>query len=88
MRTTLTIDDDVAARIEMLRAERSQGLKTIINDLLRRGLDADERATEPEMPEFPTYSLGVARCEVRRVGDVLELLDSHDLIDGGRRDAR
>ena len=38
MRTTLTIDDDVAVQLERLRREREQSLKEIVNDVLRRGL--------------------------------------------------
>jgi ribbon-helix-helix CopG family protein len=35
MRTTLTIDDDVAAQLERLRRERDVTLKDIINEALR-----------------------------------------------------
>jgi len=38
MRTTLTLDDDVAAQIERLRKSRDMGLKDIVNEALRRGL--------------------------------------------------
>lgn len=38
MRTTLTLDDDVAVQIEKLRKSRDMGLKDIINEALRRGL--------------------------------------------------
>lgn len=42
MRTTLTIDDDVAARIERLKAELHTSLKEVINDALRAGLETLE----------------------------------------------
>jgi hypothetical protein len=38
MRTTLTIDDDVAANLERLRKTRNAKLKDLINEALRRGL--------------------------------------------------
>ena len=38
MRTTLTIDDDVAARIEERRRRDGQSLKQVVNALLRDGL--------------------------------------------------
>lgn len=38
MRTTLTLDDDVAAKIERLRKTRDQSLKDLVNDALREGL--------------------------------------------------
>ena len=38
MRTTLTLDDDVAAVLERLRKSRDASLKDLVNEALRRGL--------------------------------------------------
>ena len=38
MRTTLTLDDDVAVQVERLRRERDASLKEVVNEALRRGL--------------------------------------------------
>jgi toxin-antitoxin system PIN domain toxin len=38
MRTTLTLDDDVAAVLERLRKSRNASLKDLVNEALRRGL--------------------------------------------------
>jgi hypothetical protein len=38
MRTTLTLDDDVAVQIEALRRKRRVSLKAVVNEILRRGL--------------------------------------------------
>ena len=38
MRTTLTLDDDVAAALERLRRARDASLKDVVNEVLRRGL--------------------------------------------------
>jgi hypothetical protein len=38
MRTTLTLEPDVAAQVERLRKEREMALKDVINEALRRGL--------------------------------------------------
>ncbi len=49
MRTTLTLDDDVAARLERLRAERRLPFRELVNEALRRGLAAlDEPAPRGE----------------------------------------
>ncbi len=40
MRTTLTVDDDVAARLDRERRKRGVPFKQIVNDVLRAGLDA------------------------------------------------
>lgn len=56
MRTTLTLDEDVAQQIKRLMRERGTGLKETVNELLRRGLRSDA-VVEPY--ETPTASLGV-----------------------------
>lgn len=43
MRTTLTLDDDVAAALGRRRAERGTGLRREVNELLRAGLAAVSR---------------------------------------------
>ncbi|HEY4941203.1 MAG TPA: ribbon-helix-helix protein, CopG family [Rhizomicrobium sp.] len=40
MRTTLTLDPDNAARLERMRKDRDASLKEVVNDAIRRGLDA------------------------------------------------
>jgi hypothetical protein len=40
VRTTLTLDDDVAVRLEQEVKRRGQPFKAVVNDLLRAGLDA------------------------------------------------
>jgi len=39
MRTTLTLEDDVACRLEVVRVARGMGLKEAVNEVLRAGLD-------------------------------------------------
>jgi hypothetical protein len=38
MRTTLTIEDDVAVKLEVLRRSRDASLKAVINEALRLGI--------------------------------------------------
>jgi hypothetical protein len=40
-RTTLTLEDDVAARLKEEAARQRKPLKDVVNETLRRGLDAD-----------------------------------------------
>ena len=62
MRTTLTIDEDVAVVIARRRKERDTGLKEEINHLLRMGLAhaaKDERADAERKPfRTRTFSSG------------------------------
>lgn len=52
MRTTLTIDDDVAVRIDERRRRDGQSLKQVVNLLLREGLRSDRRT--PAAKEYRT----------------------------------
>jgi hypothetical protein len=60
VRTTVTLDQDVAQQIQQRMRERGVGFKEILNELLRRGLRSSE---DPEPYAGPTFSLG-ARPEV------------------------
>jgi hypothetical protein len=53
MRTTLTIDDDVAVQLEERRLRERRSLKAVINDALRRGLQ-DAAAKADIRPPFRT----------------------------------
>jgi hypothetical protein len=58
MRTTLTIDDDVAARLERLRRERGISFKELINATLRSGLDRSAPASQSSYV-LPRFNLGL-----------------------------
>lgn len=75
MRTTLTLDDDVAARLDQLRKERELPLREIVNEALRAGLDA---LAEPvACPPYRTRPVAL-RPRVRDLDDVERLLDDVD----------
>lgn len=79
MRTTLTLDDDVAIQLERLKAERGLSLKAIVNQALREGLLALE--TRPPSRPFRTKTVSVGRCLLPNldcVGEVLALAEGED----------
>jgi hypothetical protein len=47
MRTTVTLDPDVAARLQKLASERGTSFKATINATLRAGLEAGSPAAKP-----------------------------------------
>ena len=48
MRTTLTLDDDVAAKLKRLKRKRGDArFRALVNDALRAGLDALETPVSP-----------------------------------------
>ena len=79
MRTTLTLDDDVAAALTRRRAERGTGLRQEVNELLRAGLAATSQPpTDPGAPyELPTFDPGRALIQDHRA--LKDLLDEEDV---------
>lgn len=72
MRTTLSLDDDVAARIEQLRQDLDKPLKELVNEALRRGLVAMH---EPRSPApYRTQPVDLGRCRLPNVDDVASAL--------------
>jgi Arc/MetJ family transcription regulator len=71
MRTTLSLDDDVAAAVQRLREERNIGLSEAVNELIRAGLGVPRQRKEFEQR---TVNLGL-RVDVSDVADALERLD-------------
>lgn len=61
MRTTLTLDDDVAAMLNRMRAKSSSDFKQLVNDLLRVGLKEALRPQGPSKP-YRTPSSDAGRC--------------------------
>lgn len=74
MRTTLTIDEDVAAAIRRRQLERGTRFKEEVNDLLRAGLTAAPAA--PDAYELPAVTVG--RVLVRDPQAWKDMLDDED----------
>ena len=73
MRTTLTLDDDVAATLQRLRRNRSIGLKQLINEALRRGLKEMGRRRVPREP-VRTKVVALGRVRVPSIDNISEAL--------------
>jgi len=71
MRTTISLDDDVAAAVEQLRKISGMGLSEAVNHLARVGLTAPRQ--KAEFQQRP-HALGL-RIDVANVGEALELLE-------------
>jgi len=77
MRTTLTLDDDVAAQLKRLQAEQDGRLRDIVNRLLRLGLAQLQTAKRPAVVSY-TEPMTLGRCLlpiIDSVADVLALVD-------------
>ncbi|HET6750865.1 MAG TPA: ribbon-helix-helix protein, CopG family [Actinomycetes bacterium] len=71
MRTTVTLDDDVAAAVERLRRDRSIGLNEAVNELIRAGLTV-KRPRKPFRQQAEHIGF---RVDVSNVAEALELLE-------------
>lgn len=71
MRTTVSLDDDVAAAVDRLRRERNLGLSQAVNELIRNGLRVPEQRREFRQR---SADLGL-RIDVSNVAEALDLLD-------------
>ena len=73
MRTTLTIDPDVAAELAQLRRDRAVSLKVLVNDALRQGLKQLSGPAKPGKP-FRTKSFDAGPLLVESIDNIAELL--------------
>lgn len=78
MRTTLTLDDDIAVAIERLRRNGKLGLKEIVNRALRFGLRHLETQAEPRAP-FETAEVSLGRC---LLGDLVSVSEALAVAEG------
>ncbi len=73
MRTTITLDEDVAAIIRRLRRTQHQSLKDVVNNALREGLKKAS-ATRGKRVVVATRSVDLGRCLLGNVDDIAEVL--------------
>lgn len=71
MRTTLTLDDDVAVRLKAAAKHRS--FRVVVNETLRAGLTALEKRTAPR-PRHRTRGFDLGASLVGSVDNVEEVL--------------
>lgn len=78
MRTTVTLDDDVAAALDRIQSEQRATFRQVINDLVREGLAARaRRARQDTVPVRTTQAraLGPRFASFDQTGDVLALIE-------------
>jgi hypothetical protein len=73
MRTTLSLDDDVAATLERMRRSRRVTLKRLVNEALRRGLDDMSRRRRPRVA-IHTRAVALGRVRIPGIDNIGEAL--------------
>jgi len=77
MRTTLTIDDDLAGRIEERRLRDGLSLKQVINTLLREGLRSGRQAPRAKRYRTRPHKLGMrAGFDPARLNQLVDELET------------
>ena len=59
MRTTLTLDPDVARRLEQEMKRSGEGMKSVVNRALRVGLGMTDKPVEPPAFQVQPHEFGV-----------------------------
>jgi hypothetical protein len=79
MRTTLTLDDDVAQKLKRVAHQRKVPFKQVVNDLLRRGLAAQEIVPRGRRFRIQTFASpfrpGIDPRRLNQLVDELEVAD-------------
>lgn len=73
MRTTLTLDDDVATLLKKEARKSGEPFKQVVNDTLRRGLTAGRQPAQKPFKVKP-INLGLPR-DFDKVEDLIEYLE-------------
>lgn len=73
MRTTVTLDDDVAKALEALRRDEGLPTSVALNRLVRQGLAAAASSSPPFHQR--TSSMGRPRVPLDNIGEALDLLE-------------
>lgn len=77
MRTTLTIDDDLAGHIEERRRREGLSLKQVINTLLREGLRSGRQAPRAKRYRTKPHKLGMrAGFDPARINQLVDELET------------
>ena len=73
MRTTITLDPDVAARLKAAVRRRRRPFKVLVNEALRSGLDALDQPTPARVP-FRTRGFDLGPSLLGSLDNVEEIL--------------
>lgn len=82
VRTTLTLDDDVAAKLKLLAERQRSSFKETVNAVLRRGLSAqDRRERRVEGVRVDTFRSAFQRgVDPIRLNQLVDELDVDDAV--------
>ncbi len=74
MRTTITLDDDVAVLVRRIERTQHKSFKEVVNAALREGLARLDRAPGQRRSRFRTKPMSLGACRIGSIDDVSEVL--------------
>ncbi len=74
MRTTITLEDDVAALLRETRRTESLSFKKLVNEALREGLTAMQQPKNKPRKTYRTPTVSLGGCLAGTIDDVAEVL--------------
>lgn len=79
MRTTVTLDQDVAAKLRQMARERGVSFKAALNETVRAGFDGGGRSARPY--RTPSRRMGLRRgIDLDHTGRLLAELDNAEIV--------
>jgi len=79
MRTTLTLDPDVARRLELEIKRSGEGMKAVVNRALRVGLGMTDKPVEPLPFRVEPHAFGVRPgVDLDRMNQLLDELEAEE----------
>jgi len=80
MRTTLTLDDDVATRLESEMKRSGEGMKAVVNRALRLGLGMSDKPVKPEPFSVEPHGFGFrAGIDLDRLNQLVDELEAGEV---------
>jgi len=81
MRTTITLDDDLAIRLERHRSQHGESFKQALNEAVRAGMNYIENSAEAPREVRRTEPLALGRRlagSIDDIGEVLAIAEGED----------
>ena len=86
MRTTLTLDDDLAGILQRRARELGKSFKEIVNTILRQGLTADLKSTNHTVVVRPHDFGASPGIDMDRLNQLADELETEEYVTKARRD--
>jgi hypothetical protein len=75
MRTTLTLDKDVAEQAKKLVARSGKPFKQLVNEALRLGFRQIQQAPKPKPYRTKPHNMGPAKIDLDNIAEAIEQIE-------------